>query len=143
MNSTFKQILQLTRTLSYADKKGHTLIVYFGGHGASDRESQLYLLNSDDSKKAIFPIETKLMYLNKDETSLLKIFAIYDCCRVDVKYMPGLSGKQRGDGVALEDDPKELEVCNYFHIQACPPGGVADADSGFAKKILDRAIKMS
>ena len=26
---------------------------------------------------------------------------------------------------------------SYFHIQACGPGGVADADGGFAERILN------
>ena len=27
--------------------------------------------------------------------------------------------------------------CKYFHISACGPGGIADADGGFAKRLLE------
>ena len=30
---------------------------------------------------------------------------------------------------------------SYFHIQACGPGGIADADGGFAARILSFIIK--
>ena len=32
---------------------------------------------------------------------------------------------------------EDSEPCKYFQIQACGPGGIADADGGFAKRLLD------
>ena len=31
----------------------------------------------------------------------------------------------------------------YFHIQSCGPGGIAQADGGFAKKLFDHCSKVS
>ena len=48
--------------------------------------------------------------------------------------MPGLLETGRGvaENLADEVDSEEEEICKYFHIQACGPGGIADADGGFA-----------
>ena len=100
-------------------------------------------MNSDDGSKAFFQIELKLRYLVKDVDSLTKIFAIYDCCRVDVAHIPGIAGGRGADSHISDDDSEEQEVCKYFHLQACAPGGIADADGGFAKKIFDRATRFS
>ena len=101
-------------------------------------------MNSDASDKAVFQIELKLRYLVKEADSLVKVFAIYDCCRVEVTHIKGLFGK-RGVGRDMSDEEvsEENEECKYFHIQACAPGGLAEADGGFAQKILDKAIKFS
>lgn len=60
-----------------------------------------------------------------------------------LKHMPGLTGGGRGINVAEEEAVEEVKHCRYFHIQACCPGGLADADGGFAKRLLDHAIKAS
>ena len=36
----------------------------------------------------------------------------------------------------------DIEVCKYFHITAYFPGGVAEGDTSFAKRIYDRASSM-
>ena len=48
--------------------------------------------------------------------------------------MPGLvTGRGLGNGEIEEDEgDDENSVCKYFHLQACGPGGIADADGGFA-----------
>ena len=73
LKNVYKKILKLTRGLSHKEQQPHTLIVYAGGHGASNREQQLYLLNSDDPGSAMLQLEYKLRYLVKDEDSLLKV----------------------------------------------------------------------
>ena len=59
---------------------------------------------------------------------------MYDCCRCKLENMPGLLETGRGvaENLADEVDSEEEEICKYFHIQACGPGGIADADGGFA-----------
>ena len=56
--------------------------------------------------------------------------------------MPGLT-VGRGGGLQDEETPEdESDAPNrYFQLTACAPGGIADADGGFAKKILDTCIK--
>ena len=72
------------------------------------REQQIYLLNSANSAKATFQIEYKLRYLTKDDAAKLKIFAIYDCCRVEYNTMRGLVvGRGAGCGSSAEDDSAE------------------------------------
>ena len=47
--------------------------------------------------------------------------------------MPGLATVRGAGGIdSGDDDFEDSEMCKYFHIQACGPGGVADADGGFA-----------
>ena len=71
---------------------------------------------------------------------MTRIFAVFDCCRVPMSNMPGLATGRGAGSVDEEyndgDDDEELP-CKYFHIQACGPGGIADADGGFAKRLLD------
>ena len=42
------------------------------------------------------------------------------------------------DDIAEDDEEAPYR---YFHVQACEPGGIADADAGFAKKIFDHSLK--
>ena len=69
--------------------------------------------------------------------------AIYDCCRVDLNSIPGLSGGRGVGGGTSEEEDVDAIPCRYFHIQACGPGGIADADGGFAERIYKAAIKYS
>ena len=47
--------------------------------------------------------------------------------------MPGLATGRGAGGNDVDDaDDWNCEMCKYFHIQACGPGGIADADGGFA-----------
>lgn len=82
----------------------------------------------------MFQLEFKLRYLIQDEGTLGRVFAVYDCCRCKLENMPGLLETGRGvaENLADEVDSEEEEICKYFHIQACGPGGIADADGGFA-----------
>ena len=66
----------------------HTLIVYAGGHGSTDGQNQIYLLNSSDHASFFFPIEQELRRM-VEEFELLRVFAIYNCDRV-VAILPGL-----------------------------------------------------
>ena len=77
-----------------------------------------------------------------DILSVVRVFAVYDCCRVPLRNYPGLiagrgSGNQGGDSIEDDDDAPN----KYFHIQACGPSGIADADGGFAKRLLDCCVK--
>ena len=68
---------------------------------------------------------------------MARIFAVYDCCRIPLRNFPGLVAG-RGDGEEDEDsiEHDDNEPNKYFHIQACGPGGVAEADGGFAERLL-------
>ena len=58
--------------------------------------------------------------------------------------MPGLLVNRGTGGGDVEDDESDgNEICKYFHLQACGPGGVADADGGFAEKLLEACKKFS
>jgi hypothetical protein len=93
----------------------------------------------------MFQLEFKLRYLIQDEGTLGRVFAVYDCCRCRLENMPGLLETGRGvaENLADEVDSEEEEICKYFHIQACGPGGIADADGGFAEKIYEHSVKYS
>ena len=91
------KIMKLSRTLSH-EGKPHLLVVYIGGHGATLDEKQVYLLNSSDSKEAVFHIEFKLRYLSNDLMSLLRINTVFDCCRINLTNLKGLNGRGKGDG---------------------------------------------
>ena len=56
--------------------------------------------------------------------------------------MPGLA-TGRGAGGNDDEEPEEDDEApnKYFQIQACGPGGIAAADGGFAKKLLDTCEK--
>lgn len=114
--------------------------MYAGGHGATMREQQIYLLNSDKVTEAQFQLELKLRYLISDVDTLCKVFAIYDCCRVDLRDIKGLFAGRGCVNVSDDEDVEEDgKPCKYFHIQACGPGGIADADGGFAERIFTAA----
>ena len=66
------------------------MFVYAGGHGATDEEKQIFLLNSNDANQAQFKLELKLRMIIGDSLSLGRIFAVYDCCRVPLRNFPGL-----------------------------------------------------
>ena len=68
----------------------HLLIVYIGGHGATNNESQVFLLNSSEPKKAIDLTESKLRHLIKDNDSFTRIVAVFDCCRANLANYKGL-----------------------------------------------------
>ena len=63
--------------------------------------------------------------------------------------MSGLANFAKGRGTIGQDfDDLDLEAqeeapCKYFHIQACGPGGIAEADASFAKRILLRCIRVA
>ena len=97
LKTSYKDILQMSRKLT-VDGTPHVIFTYVGGHGATQDEKQVFLLNSEDSKNAFYHIEYKLRYLVKDETSLARIFAVFDCCRVPLKNFAGLvSGRGGGN----------------------------------------------
>ena len=114
------------------------MFIYFGGHGASIKEQQLYLLNSENPKEATFNLEQKARSLTGD-FSLTKVFAIYDCCRVPLEHIKELNKLYVGKGIEVVVDDFAATVVRYTHIQACGPGGIAEADGGFAKRFHDFA----
>ena len=129
LNKTYGLIMKA----SNACKKPHVLFVYAGGHGATASEKQIFLLNTDVAESATFLLEEKLRYL-ASRLPLARVFAVYDCCRVPISNYPGLPAAKRGVG---EDAAVEVDnpICKYFHITACGPGGVADANGGFALRL--------
>ena len=76
---------------------------------------------------------------------MTRIFSVFDCCRVPLSNMPGLaSGRGVGHNDEESADEEDDEMpCKYFHIQACGPGGIADADGGFAKRLLECCKKFA
>ena len=54
----------------------------------------------------------------QDALSYAKIFAVFDCCRVNLTNMPGLAmGRGVGDdGNDDYGDEDEESMCKYFHI---------------------------
>ena len=123
------------------------LFCYFGGHGATLDEKQVYLINSSEPKEAVFNIEFKLRYLSNDPMSLLRINTVFDCCRINITNLKGLNaGRGKGDG-GMQDLDSDVsigeEACKYFQIQACGPAGIADADGGFAQRLYEVCRKYS
>ena len=122
-------------------------MVYCGGHGATKGERQQYLLNNKDAKQVIFPLQYKLEFMIlPEQASLCRIFAVYDCCRMPIEDLKGLHEIEKKRGSQYEEDELEQgenEPCKYFHIQACGPGGVADADGGFAEKVYNHSVKFA
>ena len=88
IRETMFKILQISKKLG-EDDVHHTLIVYAGGHGSSDGQNQIYLLNSADQNKIFFTIEEKLRSI-VEANEFLRVFAIYNCDRVLME-MPGLA----------------------------------------------------
>ena len=90
-------------------------------------------------------IEFKLRYLKNDPLGCARICCIFDCCRVSLTNMTGLL-QGRGIGGAGEEEEIDSDAelpCNYIQICACGPGGIADADGGFAAKLLGVCEKYS
>ena len=91
VKETAKKIYSISKAFD-VEGKHHTLIFYGGGHGASYGEKQIYLLNGSAPVDVLYNIEQKLRTMASDEiSSHLHVFAIYDCCRVPLKNMTGLS----------------------------------------------------
>ena len=89
LKASYLALIKKTRALS-AENKQHLLFVYVGGHGATENEKQIYLLNDSSAKNAQMQIEFKLRFISHDITSLTQVFAVFDCCRVPLSGMPGL-----------------------------------------------------
>ena len=53
MKATYMKILKASRKMS-ADQVPHVIITYCGGHGATQNEKQVYLLNDSNPSKAMF-----------------------------------------------------------------------------------------
>ena len=62
MKKSYMVILKKSRALTAAGTK-HLIMFYCGGHGATQSEKQVFLLNSDQPSKALFQLEFKLRYL--------------------------------------------------------------------------------
>ena len=53
MKKTYMDILKLSRKLT-AENQEHLIMVYCGGHGATQNEKQVFLLNSAKPADALF-----------------------------------------------------------------------------------------
>ena len=116
LKKTYMTLLKLSRKLS-GEGKPHVIFVYIGGHGATQSEKQIYLLNSETPNGAMFQIEYKLRYLTNDPTSCARIFGVFDCCRVPLKNMPGLTSGRGVGGMDSEGEETEEDAPNkYFHL---------------------------
>ena len=51
LKASYLALIKKTRALS-AENKPHLLFVYVGGHGATENEKQIYLLNDSSAKNA-------------------------------------------------------------------------------------------
>ena len=117
LKANYLKILKLCKMFSL-EGEPHLLIVYVGGHGATMDEKQVYLLNDSDAKKAQFHIEFKLRYIANDPTSITRIKAVFDCCRINLNSMAGLANARGKTEGAMEDIDSEgendEEPCKYF-----------------------------
>ena len=95
LKTSHKEILKLSRKLTH-EKKPHVIFVYAGGHGATDNEQQMFLLNTNEPNQAYFHLEFKLRTMVADILSLARISAVFDCCRVPLKNFPGLTAGRGG-----------------------------------------------
>ena len=116
LKASYKEILKISRKLTQ-DEKPHVIFVYAGGHGATDNEQQIFLLNSNNPKNAYFHLEYKLRFMVADLLTLARVFGVFDCCRVPMKNLRGLSdgrgfGLDGGDTIEEEDEA----LNKYFHI---------------------------
>ena len=112
---SYLKILKKSRQLS-KDKKLHRIIVYVGGHGASDQLSQILLLNDSNPKKAPFHIEYKLRYLLSCQPgSTAHIMVLFECSRVKLDSIPELKS---GPWAGLENEENSVagvdSTCRYF-----------------------------
>ena len=78
VDKSYKEIMKKAKKL-FIQNTPHLLIVYCGGHGVTTDEQQVFLLNMDKEDHALFPLEFKLRYLNRECDT--KLCAIYDVCR--------------------------------------------------------------
>ena len=53
LKTTYSKIMKKSRGLTH-EGKNHLIMVYCGGHGATQHEKQIYLLNSSEAKNAMF-----------------------------------------------------------------------------------------
>ena len=141
LKASYVALLNMTRKKTQ-EGIPHLIFTYVGGHGATSEEKQIFLLNDENPKNATWMIELKLRYLVQDITSLARIFAVFDCCRVQISNMPGLATGRGAGAQEVDEDSIEEDAPNkFFYLTACAPGGIADADGGFAKKVLDTCTK--
>ena len=79
----------------------HLVFAYFGGHGATLNEKQLFLLNASESKHVSITAEVKLRRLAlDDEFKCAHVWCVFDCCRVPLENMRGL---QQGKGIGYSE----------------------------------------
>ena len=116
LKKSYMAIMKMSRKKS-AEHIPHVIFVYIGGHGATQNEKQIYLLNEAYSNKAMFQIEFKLRYLVQDALSMARLFAVFDCCRVPISNMPGLATGRGVGGQEDEEPPSDEDMPNkYFQI---------------------------
>ena len=51
------------------------------------------------------------------------------------------AGMARRSILSKKNPNQAKKESSYFHIQACPPNGVAEADGGFAERVLNFIVK--
>ena len=129
----------LTRTERLNEKKEpHALLVYTGGHGVTDQDEQVHLLNSTKPDEVLFDIERKLksLIINSGDSSQLKVFAIYDSDRLNLNKIEGLKFLQ-----TIQASDERQQNIDYAHIHACATNGIAKTDGKFCEKIFTSALK--
>ena len=106
--------------------KPFVLFAFFSMNGVSENEQQIMLLNEEEPKKAMVPIQSKLKLLTKTGA---KVIAFYDTCRDSIDNYPRLTDvRGRGGGSGIGTDRAgsiKQDVCGYIHLCTCGPGGVA------------------
>ena len=86
VKETYEKLMKIQKE----KQKPIIIFVYFGGHGATENEKQLFLLNNSDPKKVMFPLEFKMRYLANAPYSTARVCCVFDCCRVPLISMEGL-----------------------------------------------------
>ena len=95
LNEIKETYLKLLKIQKDAEKP-FLIFVYFGGHGATDIEKQVFLLNHSDPKEVIFNVEYKMRRLANMPFSSARICCVFDCCRVPLSNMKGLIAGRGG-----------------------------------------------
>lgn len=99
--------------------------MYYSGHGLMDTTTKI-LCNSEDTKFAYYPMESKLSNLAGYKNTY--VVGIFDCCR---EKMP--KEAMRGGGDQEEDQPGSDFYCTF----GCPPESGVKAKSTLVESYTD------
>ena len=98
----------------------------------------MYVLNSKSPNTATFDIERKLNALiyKSGDSSLLKVFAIYDCGRKEASKFKSLKHLQH-----FENYGDKLSSKDYFHIHANAQNSRPDSNGKFCENVFYSALQ--